>query len=258
LKNNDNTVMAEVWIKPLMAALTGTNPAVQMPAAEVLVKIGAPAVEPLAAMLADQDPDIQKAAADVLFKIGAPAVEPLTARLQRGPDGLRHQAAILLGKIGDERAVPFLVSALSDRDIRNSAAQALDCLHWQPATPSDRIYYLLAKEQKDLLLAEWEQVQKILIDGLLSGNKRSIESALHGLVELGGDKMIPKLIDILQSNGKGIIAQVYYDSGHRKLMDAAGRWADMHGYRLESDEETITDRHTPRREALPQGRTPAR
>jgi hypothetical protein len=154
---------------------------------------------------------------------------------------MRSQAAICLGRIGNEQAVPFLVGALSDWKVRCSAAQALDCFDWKPKTPSDRIHYLIAKGQNDLVLTEWELTQKVLFDDVLLGDKRSIEYGVYALIELGGDKMIPQLIDILQSNGEGIIAQVYYDSGHQRLMEAAGRWADMHGYRIESDEETITE-----------------
>jgi hypothetical protein len=180
------------------------------------------------------------AAADVLFNIGDAAVDALIAGLRHKSPSIRRRSAILLGKIQDERAIPSLVRALSDWPVRGQAARALDTFHWKPQTPPDRIYYFIAKGQKDPLMSEWKPTETFLISRLLSGNKQLIEYGVNALIELGGDDIVPEMIDVLENNGTGLIAQAYYDSGHKQLMETAGNWADGHGYRLAIEDETLS------------------
>ena len=98
--------VGDAAVGPLIAVLDDEK--VSKSASEVLVRIGAGAVEPLIASL-----DSTAGAGAVLARIGAPAVEPLIATLQC--DGtLSEAAAEALGQIGDVRAVEPLVTALKD------------------------------------------------------------------------------------------------------------------------------------------------
>jgi len=111
--------VGDAAVGPLIAVLDDEK--VSKSASEVLVRIGAGAVEPLIASL-----DSTAGAGAVLARIGAPAVEPLIATLQC--DGtLSEAAAEALGQIGDVRAVEPLVTALKDKDksVRKAAAEAL-------------------------------------------------------------------------------------------------------------------------------------
>jgi HEAT repeat protein len=198
--------------------------------ADVLVKIGSSAVKPLVAMLDDEDLEVQELAADALVKIGEPAVIHLIAALDDKSDTIRVASAIVLGIIGDKRAVHSLVEALTDWKVRHSAAMALDSLGWKPVIPSNRIHYLYARGQKNELLNEWELTNKTLSDDLRSGKKKLIQYAVYAFIDLKRDYIVPDLIKILDSNGNLFIAQVYLGSRHQRLMEAATRWADRHGF----------------------------
>jgi len=216
-------------VLPLIVAFKDESPSVQKSAADALVKIGAPAVKPLVALLKDKDPEVQKSAAEALERIGAPAVKPLIAALKHESEAVRLASATALGRIGDKRAVHSLVEALTDWNVRRSAAMALDSLGWEPVIPSDRIHYLYAKGQKNELLNEWELTNKILLNDIRYGTQKSIQNAVYAFIDLGGNNIIPELMKILDSNGNVFIAQVYLDSGHQRLMEAAIKWADRHG-----------------------------
>jgi HEAT repeat protein len=137
--------------------------------------------------------------------------------------------------MGDKRAVHPLVEALTDWEVRHSAAMALDSLGWKPVIPSNRIHYLYAKGQKDELLNEWELTNKILLNDIRSGTQKSIQNAVYAFIDLKGDYIIPQLIKILDSSGNPFIAQVYLGSRHQRLMEAATRWADRHGFHTLSE-----------------------
>ena len=94
---------------------------------EMLVNIGAPAVEPLVAALQGRNWNEREAVQEALVKIGNFAVEPLVVALKNEDQGVRSGAAEVLGKIGDARAVEPLVTALKDEDqrVRSRAAEAL-------------------------------------------------------------------------------------------------------------------------------------
>ena len=84
-------------------------------------------ISPLISALKDEDGAVRCAAAEVLVKIGEPAVEPLIQALKDEDSGVREGAAEALGKIKDPRAVEPLIQALKDEDsgVRQGAAYAL-------------------------------------------------------------------------------------------------------------------------------------
>jgi len=270
LESDSDNIIAKAYVNPLIAALNHEDPEMQKSAADVLVTIGSPAVEALVAILKDadsdairvaaialgnigdnqavnpliallkdnEDPEVEKAAIDALVKIGDSAVEPLIAALRHESVTIRIASATALGRIGDKRAVQSLVKALTDWKVRRSAAMALDSLEWKPVIPSHRIHYLYAKGQKNELLNEWELTNKILLSDMQSGIQESIQNAVYAYIDLRGNDIIPELIKMLESNENIFIAQVYLDSGNQRLMDAAIKWADRHGFNMVSESDS--------------------
>jgi hypothetical protein len=233
--------IGEPAVEPLIAALEDTDTdAVRVAAAIALGKIGDNrAVEPLILALKDRYSVLQDEAVAALVKIGEPAVGPLITRLKNKSVTIRVASATVLGIIGDKRAVHSLVEALTDWEVRHSAAMALDSLGWKPVISSNRIHYLYAKGQKNELLNEWELTNKTLSDDLRSGKKQLIQYAVYAFIDLKGDYIIPDLIKILDSTGDVFIAQVYLDSGHQELMESARRWADRHGFSAASETNNV-------------------
>ena len=66
--------------------------------------------------------------AEMLAKIGEPAVEPLIEALASTDRGVRHSAAYALGKIGDVRAVQPLIELMkteTDPELKREMLQML-------------------------------------------------------------------------------------------------------------------------------------
>jgi HEAT repeat protein len=123
-------------VGPLIAGLSDRNEGVRIAARDALVEIGASAVQPLIEVLRgsrEWEVYLCGLAAQALTLIGSPAVEPLIAALDDKDVLVRWTAAEALGKVGDKRAVPSLVAALEDRDVREAASEALHLLGWKPA-----------------------------------------------------------------------------------------------------------------------------
>jgi HEAT repeat protein len=95
--------------------------------AEILVRIGAAAVNPLMAALNATDDYVREYAATILGRIGKPAVKPLIAAMDSADVRVRWHATGALRLIGGESAVELLLSLLLDPDVRvrGRAASAL-------------------------------------------------------------------------------------------------------------------------------------
>jgi len=141
-------------VELLITALKGYgleyNKYVRQAAAEVLGELkDTRAIEPLIVTLNDKDKDVGRAAAEALAIIGAPALEPLIAAL-KGRGEMRQTLAEVLVKIGAPAVKP-LVAALGDEDrnVRETAAGALESLGWQPDRRDVEAAYWVAKRQWD-------------------------------------------------------------------------------------------------------------
>jgi len=140
-------------VKGLIKALRHED--VRKEAAEALVNIGEPAVEPLIQALKDEYSDVREEAARALGRIGDKrAVEPLIQALKDNID-VQRRAAWALRKIG-EPAVEPLIQALKDEDwyVRWRAAWALDEMGWEPGDDTEKVYYLIAKQ-------EWSELPEL-------------------------------------------------------------------------------------------------
>jgi HEAT repeat protein len=114
---------ARASVPALAEALTDEHPRVREEAARALGKVGVDARAAafrLVAALKDRDPAVRAAAAEA-------AVQPLIGVLQQGDLDKRLAAARILGDIGPtaKAAVPVLLEALNDRQVRFAAAEAL-------------------------------------------------------------------------------------------------------------------------------------
>jgi HEAT repeat protein len=100
----------------LIAALGDRDWRVRFEAVQALEKMPDPrAVEPLARVLGDRHL-AGWCAAQVLKKIGAPAVKPIARQLLQGNQEARRNAADALLAIGDPACVEALIGALQDED----------------------------------------------------------------------------------------------------------------------------------------------
>jgi len=221
-------------VEPLIQALEDRDPDVQEKAAEALGKIGdARAVEPLIQALKDKDSDVREKAAEALGKIGdtravehlfqalkddkdwdvrgkaaealgeigEPAVEPLIQALKDEDSVVRRIAAEALGKTGDKRAVERLIQALKDKDeywvVRERAAEVLDEMGWEPRDDTEKVYYLIVKQEwlpelgesavEPLIQALKDKYSEVGIRAAEAlgkiGDKRAVEAVIKYLFE---------------------------------------------------------------------------
>jgi len=220
--------IGEPAIQPLIMALSATDAETRNLVSDALVKIGRPAVDPLAAEMLSPDADFRKRVAKILVGIGTPAVGPLGAVLADKNPHVRRSAADALVNIGNSAAVQALVDDLSLWHARKTAAKALESLEWKPANPSERIYYLIAKGRKAELLADWDTTRYVLLKKLRSGSKQANRYAISAIIELGETKLIPKLLNFLDTHGNGEMAGIYLNSGRKELVEAARDWMARH------------------------------
>jgi HEAT repeat protein len=78
--------------------------------------------------LNDLDWDVRNYIADILVKIGEPAIDPLIKALKNDDLDIRMEAARVLGRIGNKKALNPLIGALKDEDVnfRKQAASAIN------------------------------------------------------------------------------------------------------------------------------------
>jgi len=123
--------IGEPAIEPLIAAIREKHLGLRVNAALTLGLIGEPAVNPLIRMLSDPDRNVGGLASVALGRIGGPAIEPLIRALTDANDNMRVCAAVALGdaakQANDRRAVEPLRRALKDADrwVRLHSAGAL-------------------------------------------------------------------------------------------------------------------------------------
>jgi HEAT repeat protein len=109
------------------AALADPDPGVRRRGCELAATLAGPDLRPL---LADPDPSVVEEAAWALGERGAasaPAVDDLAAVASGHDDPLCREAAVAaLGAVGDERGLPAILAALSDKPaVRRRAVIAL-------------------------------------------------------------------------------------------------------------------------------------
>ena len=112
----------------LVEALAGGDASLQVPAAQLLVRLGATAIPRLSQLLASTHPETRQQIVDILGEIRHPDAIPALLEAAHGQFfTVRSRTASALAKIGDARAVPTLINLLSDNEptVRIAAALAV-------------------------------------------------------------------------------------------------------------------------------------
>ena len=116
----------------LMNSLFNSDETMKKRTAIALGKIGdLRAIEPLNKTLqTDSSYYVQVKAAEVLERIGSPAVDSLISSLQNERETVRKLAARVLDHIGNRRALNLLVGLLrdEDKDVQGAAKRALQSI----------------------------------------------------------------------------------------------------------------------------------
>ncbi len=140
-------------IRRLIRLLTSEDFGVQSRATAALVRIGAPAAKDLLIRTTHPNRDIRIGAVEVLGEMKERSALPKLTLLLSGDESseVRWAAAIAMGGIGNPAGIPALVDALRDPDkyVRYGVSLALDELHWLPANPEERAYFLIAAQRWD-------------------------------------------------------------------------------------------------------------
>jgi HEAT repeat protein len=141
-----------------------------------------------------------------LEEIGISAVEPLIGALKDRSKDVRRSAALALGEIGDARAIGPLIDALKawDMDVRRSAALALEEIGWEPKTPEEKAFYLLALRKLDELVKIGEPAVEPLIGALKDRSKDVRRSAALALGKIRDARAVEPLIDALKDRSKDV------------------------------------------------------
>lgn len=207
-------------IKPLIVALRDKDDMVRYYAKEALVSLGSVAVAPLIDALENED--VRREVADVLGRLGKPAVDPLIRVFQGGDWDLQRVAAETLAKLGwepsDEKLMAlYLVArgefeastALGDVAInpltyvfqygswytKEQVALALRQLGWEPPNEELMALYLAAGEEYQACATLGEVAVCPLVEALKHGNVEAA-AALRQLRDL---RAVEPLIELLNS-----------------------------------------------------------
>ena len=183
-------------------------------AVQTLGEIGdSRAVEALIVSLDYNDKDVRKSAVEALGKIGdSRAVDPLIACLKDTTTifacwdttdflGYRYSyricdfAAEALIKIG-ESSVEGLIVCLEDNDknVRKYAAEALDKIGYTTFSDNEKIIYLIAKQNWEILIQIGKSAVAPLINCLMDKNDNVRQSAASALGNIGDSLAVEPLI----------------------------------------------------------------
>jgi len=161
-------------------------------------------------------------------------VEPLIACLKAWNEGVRRSAFDALDSLGATMKMEGLVEALPDWDLKDRLGRSLNKLGWKPASDSEQVYFWICISDGANLKTNWNKTTHVLLADMQSGNQRKIENAVYTFISLGREDIVPKLIDILDTQGTKEMAETYLNCGHDGLENAARSWASAHGYQISS------------------------
>jgi HEAT repeat protein/tRNA A-37 threonylcarbamoyl transferase component Bud32 len=169
-------------MKYLVSVLKDENEYARRSAVEVLNEIADPStIRHLLNAIEDDDWWVRSRASDALATIGGPKVMDAVLHLIRDQnENIRRSAIEILNQTKDERAVEHLIAATGDEDwwVRERAADALGEIGDQRAVTA--------------------------LTRMLEGDVRSVPAALRALGRLGSEKVLAKLMPLLDSPEKEI------------------------------------------------------
>jgi HEAT repeat protein len=175
-------------VRGLIRYLDHNNKDLQWRAADALGSLGEIACEPLLKLLSYHKIHVRIGAIEALSEIKSQqSIDPLINTLTNDEDHeVRWVAALALGEIGDKRAVPFLISSLTDKDryVRYGSAKALEKLGWSTTTDQELLaYYLIG-------LQDWQALHKmgsLAVGPLIETLREKNPSTRAKIVELLGE-----------------------------------------------------------------------
>lgn len=171
-----------------------------------LMQLRMAAIRPLVWALKDDYFRVREKAANTLGRLkDVRAVGPLIQVLSDADGNVRMEAAGALGEIGDKRALPALAAVLKDDyvGVRITVAAALDRMKWSPATKTEQILYLIAKERWLDLAAMGEPAADMLSEQLEDPYYGIRDKVTKTLRQLGKD-VLPQMIKALASPDKDV------------------------------------------------------
>jgi len=126
----------EIIVGKLLECLREENPTLRSHAMTILTRLGLTALKRVEEYLNDDDSDVRIFAANIIAAAGhREAFAALMGALEDPEENVRYAAVEALGRIGDEKAIPLLISILSDEWARYPAIEALGMLKAGEAIP---------------------------------------------------------------------------------------------------------------------------
>ena len=172
-----------------------------------------PLINALLRVLSEGDEESRLIALDALLTIGLPALPVLIGALSDTSPPVRAAAAEMIGEIGEPSASGYLLPLLADGDgsVRAMAAKSLGKLRSTDATPSliTCLLDMKAGVKKEAVTA-LGRIGRPAVDDLiatLTGPSDEIRrGAAEALGEIGDQRAIPHLVNLLGSDNAGVRA----------------------------------------------------
>lgn len=215
------TIPGSIFSKPYLAI-------------EALGDIGdSRAVEPLLDYMENAGKSCSPSVAEALGKLGDKrAARPLIARLDQTEFGAA--SAVALTKILGGRSLDYVVPLLPQWGVNNEMIAAISNLGWKPRTETEQVYQWAARDDRSELLANWEQTKRILLSDLKEEYKieRTVDEFIT--LEIDDHAVISSLSGLLSrgDSTSGLVANLYLNCGHARLMDAAANWYVNKGFKV--------------------------
>ncbi len=194
-------------VLPLIIALKSDDYNTPIWATWILGEIGDPrAVVPLIESIIDNKTKYhyEEKVEDALVKIDYLSIYPLISSLRSNDNDVRITISNVLGRVRDSNAIDPLICTLQDmeRNVRESAARALDNLNWQPQSNYQKTIYLIAKGNWQECVEIGEDAVEPLIYALKydKDNYRIRLYAVWALEDIGDQRAIEPLTAVLKDN----------------------------------------------------------
>jgi serine/threonine-protein kinase len=217
--------------KAIQAQLQDNNKLVRMAALTGLSKMKQqPNVEVVAALLLDPDVDVMNKAVEVIIEINDPkTVKYLIPALKDENEFSRRAAVEILNEVGNANSVKYLLQAVQDEDwwVRARASDALARIGGPRVV--DAVLELVRDKDEDIRRAAIEILNTTrdprAVDHLIAATKDDdwwvSERAADALADMGNEKAIPALLDMLGGNEKSlpVVLNALGKLGNHKILD---------------------------------------
>jgi HEAT repeat protein len=181
----------------LIKALRHRDLEIQWRAAESLGKLGPYGMDSLLVALKRRNKDIRLGVIEALGQIrDTRAVPPLISSLSDPDNEIRWEAALALGEIGDAAALDPLSYTLKDNDryVRYGAALALEKMGWKPDNTAQAALYSVARQDWDSVVSYGEDAVRALRLALRDNDSSVRLDVIRTLGRIGSERAIPSLV----------------------------------------------------------------